>query len=653
MAAIADLSAPPYPAVSGSPERGSGQRPLPVVQFLRLRKQLPPMYAILTMNAAALAYTHTGIAPQALTLWLPFALILACLVRVAHWMRPIDEDGVCESRARHMLHRTEIMAAALSLLFVAWALALDQFSHGEEHGHVTVFVAITVMGCIFCLSYLPRAAHLVCFVVLGAFLTYCLARGTVTMAAMALNILMVTVVVLKVLRDSYGSFTALEASQAALHHERTQAQHLAEENARLAHSDPLTGLPNRRYFFARLDALLARGEQAPPFAIGVIDLDRFKPINDVHGHAQGDRLLQVIGERLQGASGPDAVIARLGGDEFGLIVEGSMEAAETMGAWLCERVQEPVPLGDTVVSVGCSVGLAAWPDAGTSAHDLFDRADFALYHAKKARRGGIVRFSCELERIIRSEQTLEAALQSADLKRELAMVYQPIVRTRSLVMVGVEALARWESPTIGAVGAELLFATAERLGMARTVTLAAFDRVLADFARLPSGQRMSFNLAPTDIADPGTVAALIERIARSGIDAEQLVFEITETSLIADFAGARAALEQLRACGAKIALDDFGTGYSSLSTLHMLPIDIIKIDRSFAMRLDDGEGRRLVRAIFNLTRSLRLECVFEGIETEMQLMEATLSGFHYAQGYFIERPVALDVLLERQAARAA
>ncbi|GEO01099.1 GGDEF-domain containing protein [Novosphingobium sediminis] len=611
------------------------------------------MYLILTMNAAALAYTHHAAAPLWLSLWLPIVLIGACAVRVMQWMRPIDESRIEEPYAMRMLRRTEVMATLLSVLFVSWALALDQYGNGDQHGHVTVFVAITVMGCIFCLTYLPRAAHLVCYVVLGVFLTYCLARGTVTMASMALNILMVGVVVLKVLRDSYGSFTALEESQAALHHERTQAHHLAEENARLAHSDPLTGLPNRRYFFARLDALLARGDQAQPFAIGVIDLDQFKPINDVHGHAQGDRLLQVIGERLQRASGPDAVIARLGGDEFGLIIEGPMEAAEAMGAWLCGRVQEPVPLGDTVVSVGCSVGLAAWPEAGASAHDLFDRADFALYHAKKARRGGIVRFSSELERIIRSEQALEAALQSADLKRELTMVYQPIVRTRSMAMVGVEALARWESPTIGAVAAELLFATAERLGMARTVTLAAFERVLGDFAQLPAGQRLSFNLAPTDIADPGTVAALIDRIASSGIDASRLVLEITETSLIDDFAGARAALEKLRGCGAKIALDDFGTGYSSLSTLHMLPIDIIKIDRSFAVRLDDGEGRRLVRAIFNLTRSLRLECVFEGIETEMQLMEATLAGFHYAQGYFIERPVALDTLLERRAARAA
>ncbi len=653
MALKAEPATPPLVAADAYPQPASGQRPLPVEQFLRLRKQLPPMYAILTMNAAALAYTHMGIAPHTLTLWLPLALIAACFIRMVHWMRPLEANVISEARALQLLRRTEFMAAALSLLFVVWALALEQFGHGDERGHVTVFIAITVMGCIFCLSYLPRAAHLVCVVVLGIFLTYCFARGTVTMAAMALNILMVSVIVLKVVRDLYTSFTALEHSRSALRHERSQAQHLAEENARLAHSDPLTGLPNRRYFFARLDALLARGDQAAPFAIGVIDLDRFKPINDAHGHAQGDRLLQVIGERLREASGPDAVIARLGGDEFGLIIEGTMEAVEAKGAWLCERVQQPVPLGDIAVSVGCSVGLAAWPEAGTGAHDLFDRADFALYHAKKARRGGIVRFSSELERIIRSEQALEAALQSADLKRELTMVYQPIVRTRSLAMVGVEALARWESPTIGAVSAELLFAAAERLGMARTVTLAAFECVLADIGRLPPEQRLSFNLAPTDIADAGTVTALIERIARSGVDARRLVFEITETSLIGDFTVARGALERLRACGAMIALDDFGTGYSSLSTLHMLPIDIIKIDRSFAVRLDDPEGRRLVRAIFNLTRSLRLECVFEGIETEMQLMEATLAGFHYAQGYFIERPVALGVLLEQHSARAA
>jgi len=603
------------------------------------------MYLMLTMNAAALAYTHHAVAPRWLAVWFPAFLITVCLLRLVRWLRPIDEAGVSEPYAARMLRQTEFLATTLSAAFVSWALLLDQYGQGDEHGHVTVFVAITVMGCIFCLTYLPRAAHLVCYIVLGVFLTYCMARGTVTLVSMALNIVMVGLVALKVLRDSFGSFTALEESRAALQREQTEAHRLAAENAQLAHSDPLTLLPNRRYFFARLDALLARADREQPFCIGVIDLDRFKPINDVHGHAQGDRLLQVIGERLCGACGPDRIIARLGGDEFGLIIEGSLDKAEALGKQVCDLVQEPVPLGDTVVSVGCSGGLASWPEAGTNAHDLFDRADFALYHAKKARRGDMVRFSAELERIIRSEQALEAALQSADFAREVTMVYQPVIETRSMMTIGVEALARWHSPAIGAVPAELLFATAERLGMARTVTLELFDRVLADFVRLPPGLRLSFNLAPTDITDPVTVAALIERIRQTGTDARRLIFELTETSLVADFDMARSALERLRACGAAIALDDFGTGYSSLSTLHMLPIDIIKIDRSFAARLDDAEGRQLVSAIFNLTRSLNLECVFEGIETEMQLMEVTLAGFHYAQGYFIERPVALESVL--------
>ena len=554
---------------------GPGLRPLPVEQFIRLRRQLPPMYLILTMNAATLAYTHSAVAPRWLAVWLPCFLIAMCLIRLLQWLRPLEETLITEPFAARMLRRTEILATTFSVGFVVWALVLDQYGGPEEHGHVTVFVTITVMGCIFCLTYLPRAAHNVCFVVFGVFLTYCLARGTVTLTAMALNILMVGVVVLKVLRDSYDSFTALEESRAALQREQAEAHRLAEENALLAHSDPLTQLPNRRYFFARLDAMLSRADDARPFCIGVIDLDRFKPVNDVHGHATGDRLLQIVGERLRSASGPDTIIARLGGDEFGLIIEGSLDKAEALGKAICGLMQESVPLGDIAVSVGCSGGLASWPEAGTTAHDLFDRADFALYHAKKARRGSIVRFSSELERIIRSEQALEAALQSADFSQELTLVYQPIVRTRSLAMVGVEALARWDSPLVGPVPAEMLFATAERLGMARTVTLELFDRALADSVRMPGNLRLSFNLAPTDVTDPGTVAALIDRINRSGANANRLVFELTETSLVSDFDLARFALERLRACGAMIALDDFGTGYSSLSTLHMLSIDII------------------------------------------------------------------------------
>ena len=263
---------------AGPAAAGAGPRALPIEQFLRLRRQLPRMYLILAMNAATLAYTHNGMAPAWLAVYLPCVLIAICCIRLAQWLRPIAEEGVTAAFAARMLRRTEVLASTLSVGFVSWALLLDQYGGANEHGHVTVFVAITVMGCIFCLTYLPKAAYTVCFVVLGVFLTYCIARGTLTLTAMAMNILMVGLVVLTVLRDSYKSFTTVLESRVALQRERLQAQRLAEENAKLAHSDALTGLPNRRYFFARLDAMLARADRAQPFCIGVFDLDRFKPI---------------------------------------------------------------------------------------------------------------------------------------------------------------------------------------------------------------------------------------------------------------------------------------------------------------------------------------------------------------------------------------
>ncbi len=603
------------------------------------------MYFMVAVSAATLAYTHRIVAPPWLYLYLPTVLIGLSLVRLAQWLVPLPAHQVGEAFASSMLRRTELFSAVLSIGFVGWALMLDRFGGPYEHGHVAVFIGITVMGCILCLTHLPRAAHTVFVVVLGTFLAYCIVLGTEVLAAMAINIVIVGLISLKVLRNYFASFLALEESRRALETERIAAQRLSEENARLAHSDSLTGLPNRRYFFARLDAMLARDRSAAPFCIGVIDLDRFKPVNDTLGHAQGDRLLQAMGDRLRPLCNADVTIARLGGDEFGLIVEGTMDAAARVGQQICDAIQRPVQLGDTVVSVGSSGGLAAWPDAGHTAHDLFDRADFALYHAKKNHRGTCVRFSGVLERMIRSEQALEAALQAAELERELDIAFQPIISTRTMEISGLEALARWSSPTLGPVPAEMLFTTAERLGIARSVTLALFGKVLAQIPRMPPAMRVSFNLSPADVADVETVHGLLTMIAATATRADRLVFEITETSLIHDPEIARGALEQLRATGARIALDDFGTGYSSLSTLHQLPLDVLKIDRSFAARLDDPVGRRLVGAIRTLARTLSLSCVFEGIETEIQLMEATLAGYDYAQGYLLAKPDSLDAIL--------
>ena len=625
----------------------AGQHPLPVAQYLRLREQIPALYGLLSVNAAILAYTHRALAPRFLVLTVPAILITACTLRMLMWMRPISSADLEVNVVRRRMHGTVALAIVMSVAYVSWALVLDGYGGPYEHGHVAIFVAVTVLGCIFCLTFLPLAALLVALSVLGTFVAYSFAQATEVLIAIALNISLVTAVVLKILRDYYGSFISLETSQRDLQNERRQAQSLSEDNARLAQTDALTGLPNRRYFFSTLEGLLSRAGPRDVFTVGLIDLDRFKPINDTHGHAHGDRLLRAIGQRMINQCPPDTVVARLGGDEFGLIVLDGPAKAESVTQALCQAIREQVRIGDMVVSVGCSAGLAVFPETGTSADLLFDRADFALYHAKKEKRGQCVRFSDKLERLIRSEQAIDAALQAADLRSEVSLVFQPIVRTDNLQPIGAECLARWTSRSLGQISPELLIAAAERVGRAREVALVLFDQAIAALARLPAPMRISFNLSGHNLCDVDTITALLDRLAASRCEPSRLLFEITETSLITDMEIADAALRRLRDTGASIALDDFGTGYSSLSSLHKLPLDVVKIDRSFAARLDEASGRRLITAIRNLARSLSLECVIEGIETESQLISARLAGFSLAQGYFIARPMTLDILLEQ------
>jgi len=624
----------------------AGHYPLPVAQYLRLRERIPPLYGLLSVNAAILAYTHRALAPGFLTLTIPAVLIACCLIRMLVWLRPIGQRDLEADVALRRMRRAIWLALVFAMAFAVWSLCLDRYGGPYEHGHVAVFVSVTVLGCVFCLTFLPTAALLICLTALGMFLVYCVTTGSATLTAVAINIALVAAVILKILRDTYDSFVELEVAQRDLRAERRQAQALGDENARLAQTDALTGLPNRRYFFATLENLLESGEDKV-FCVGLIDLDRFKPVNDTYGHAQGDRLLQVIGTRLIAQCDPSVTIARLGGDEFGFIVPGGPDEAEAIAQKFCAAIRSPARIGEVTMAVGGSAGIAIYPESARTAHSLYDRADFALYHAKNHRRGQCVRFSDHLETLIRSEQALDAAMQSADLSRELSVAYQPIIATESNQPVGFECLARWTSPTLGVIAPEMMIAAAERVGRAREVTATLFDHALDTLARLPHPISVSFNLSGHDISDAETIGTLLERIETSGSDARRLLFEITETTLIAELDTARIVLERLRATGARIALDDFGTGYSSLSSLHQLPLDMVKIDRSFAPRLDETVGRRLISAIRNLARALSLECVIEGIETEDQLLSARIAGFSLAQGFHIARPMSLDDMLAR------
>ena len=618
-------------------------------QLAELQKQAPSLYALLVVNAAALAWTHYPFAPAWLTFGVLAVLGPICIVRAIHWWR-LSIDGVSPSEAAHCLRRTTALSASLALPFVLWAFALNRYGGPFEHAHVVFFVAITVIACIFCLTHLPVAAYLVTLIVGGVFLFNCLTSGNGVFVAMAWNTAFVAVVMVRILSNNFAAFVQLVDSQADVSAQQGETQRLIVENARLAHTDSLTELPNRRYFFLQVEeAIEIAAAEGEPFALGILDLDRFKSINDTYGHLVGDRHLAEMGRRLSSFQGERVLLARLGGDEFGLLIRSpcANDALVAHCDRICQALAEPIRFGDTRLSSGCSAGVALYPDAGHSADILFDRADYALYHSKERRRGATTLFTQKHEDAIRAERAVETALQNADLDTEMEVHFQPVLDVSTNRISMVEALARWTSPTLGAVSPDRFIAAAERGGTIHSLTLLLLGKALAGMARLPAGVGLSFNLSSHDLGSSETVLAVLAAVRASGVDPRRLTLELTETALMADFETAKQSIVTLRALGIAIALDDFGTGYSSLGYVHRLPLDKIKIDRSFMAGIETAAGRSIVTTVLDLCQNLGLDCIAEGVETDAQLRTLRGFGCRYVQGYLVGKPMPIDAVLGR------
>ena len=617
-----------------------------LAQYRDLTRQIPLLYSLLIVNTAAVAFTHRHFAPPFLTYVMPAGLCAVSLFRMVKWV--FHRKGEVDVHAaRAQLKRSIIFSGCYGLTAVLWALSLAHYGGPYEQGHVALYISITVIACIFCLMSLPQAALLGCLLVTGPYLTYYFLQKSTVWTAIAINIALVSLVMVQVLLNSFKGFVELVRSQRDMAAKSAEAERLGEENARLAMTDSLTGLPNRRFFFTRLEAAIDAAKHAGTrFAIGVLDLDRFKSVNDTYGHVLGDRLLAEVGRRLSAFASRDLVVARLGGDEFGLILFADCDAAAGMGEGLCRVISQPYKVDELRITIGCSGGFAIFPDAGQSAHALFDRSDYALYHVKSQGRGRCTLFSVEHETRIRSERAVEVALQAANFDTELTLHLQPIVDLASMRITTAEALARWHSPTLGTVPPDTFIPAAERLGLIGGVTQALFRQALDALAELPEALRLSFNLSAHDIVSPETIGFLLDEIRRRGISPTRLTFELTETALMRDFDLAIIGMEALRDIGCGIALDDFGTGYSSLSYLRRLPVDKVKVDRSF-VTTPDGCDRDVLAAIKGLCDHLHLRCVVEGIESPGQLELVRELGYSEAQGYLLGAPVPVAELFDQ------
>ncbi|WP_421916840.1 putative bifunctional diguanylate cyclase/phosphodiesterase [Mesorhizobium sp.] len=417
----------------------------------------------------------------------------------------------------------------------------------------------------------------------------------------------------------------------------------------LAERDPLTSLANRVSFARDLDAAIhAAHVQGGSVQLLFVDLDRFKEINDNYGHAVGDAVLMEVAARLRAICGESEVAGRLGGDEFGVIcvTPERSERAREIAAEVMKAMSRPIDCGRLQLIVSCSVGFAGFPRDAADSPTLQRFADVALYHSKSAGRSTWTEFDDGMAAELESRQGLEEELRSAVAAGEIEPWYQPIISTKSNAIVGVEALARWQHAERGLILPGLFIPLAEESSLIVDLGRAMIDRCCREMYPLIRDGHLdyvSINLSPRHLRSSSVVEQIAATLARHRFPPSALQLEITESLLLIDFEQAEERLSHFRALGIRVALDDFGAGYSSLSYIRRLPLDVIKIDRSFARDISaDRQAEAVVKAIVQLAQALELNIVAEGIETESQALRLNSCGCFVQQGYLFGRPMPLD-----------
>jgi diguanylate cyclase (GGDEF)-like protein len=441
------------------------------------------------------------------------------------------------------------------------------------------------------------------------------------------------------------------ALERALHEERGKLEHLA-------HHDPLTGLPNRTLLADRLERALVRDRRTDArTALLVVDLDAFKSVNDAFGHAAGDDLLVAVAERLREALRDEDTVARLGGDEFAVVASGlrGTHAAATVAHKVLDALHQEVLVAGRAVRVGGSVGVSVAPDDAADAATLMRHADLAMYRVKREGRGSVAYFTRDLDARMRARAALTEDLRGAlRVGAGLWVAYQPRVRLIDGALEGVEALARWDHPSQGAIAPGTFVPLAEEAGLIAALGAFVLDRACADLVAWRTAglevPRVCVNVSVHQLRAGDFDRSVREALTRHGLVPQDLELEVTESVVADDRHHATAALAALQATGIRVAMDDFGTGYSSLHRLAVLPVDVLKIDRSFVRGLGDAgpgaaepsaasRGTAVVDAVLALAAGLGLEVVAEGIEEPAQRRALLARGCRVGQGFLMARPM--------------
>ena len=640
---------------AGETETAFG-RALVQVRYRALQRQIPLLYLIALANALGF---HLGTGPSIETLTHPINILLLLVVaRLVYWLRNRNRELPPEGMLRE-LKRTLLLAAFFSAAGGFWAVSLLIDGAPLQHDLLILFASLAAFGCSYGLSSFPTAARMPMLLFALPFSVAVALSPNPAHLGVGVSLVLIGLLTLRLLNLQNKGFVALVESRSAIESERERARRaeaaaLAEKALvrRIADTDSLTSLANRRAFLAALEARLGR-RSGRPFAVALIDLDGFKPINDTFGHAAGDAVLVEVAARLRAAGGRRALPARIGGDEFALIFPAADEAAAlAVGERLGRALGRPYRIDGREFRLSACCGLVLRQPGQGDVTDALHCGDAALYSGKQAGRGCVALFTPELERASQRRVAIERALRAPGIDRDIGLAFQPIFDLKSGAIRSFEALARWHHPELGPIGPSEFIPITEQINVIEEIGDALLAKAAREAASWPAAVHLSFNLSAVQLCSASSAPRILAIVERAGLAAERLRVEVTETALLADFETARLNLDALRAAGARIVLDDFGAGFASISYLREIRFDAIKLDGA----LVTGAGRspagaRLLKGVLDLCASLNVPCVGEHVETEEQLALLRRLGCRDGQGFALSRPLDAEAARTLGAAR--
>lgn len=608
-------------------------------RFSALRRQIPIIYLLALINLFGLQIAVDG--AFAIGFNPPTCLAACALVRIGQWFQA--PANVSDEAMLRRLRQTFWVAAEVCSAISIWCLHLLQ-DGAASRLPVLLFGSMTAIGVSYGLSSFPPAARLPLLVLAFPLAGEAFLSDDTQFLGAGLGLSIVTLLILRLLNVHDRHFTALVRSRATIARSQERAEQARSEANQAATTDFLTGLPNRRAFVAAIEGEVARRDRPGRFTVAVIDLDRFKPINDTYGHATGDELLRIVAARLVEAAGEQAVVARLGGDEFAAMFTDveSAAAAGSAGERILAILNRPAKIHGRqfAVSASCGVALSRRGRRRLGPRILAD-ADIALYRAKTEAPGTVALFERGMEAPRRRRARLERSLQLPDTPDNIELVFQPIVDLHSGRVIAQEALARWTDSELGQVSPAEFVPIAEQLNVIGGLSDRLLEKALAEAVHWPAPIGLSFNLSAVQLCSEGSVESMLGALERAGFPAQRLQVEVTETALLADLAKASDNLHRLRSNGVTVVLDDFGAGFASISYLREMQFDQIKLDGSLVKGAQDCPDReRLLGAVIGLCQALGVECVAEHIETEAQLKLLVRLGCGAGQGYWLHRPMS-------------